>query len=339
MTDYVPTDWVEHETLVDAARMNKIEAGIDTAHDEAHAAQADADAAQVAADEAANAAANAQAAADAAQADADAASATIDSGRLGPGSLLISDWNAAIDNGWYHADPGAHAPSAFAGSLVIGRVERAEGFVTQTCWQYALANSTLAPKYERRYDGSWGPWLAVAGGGGGADLSYDGDWVAGTYQDGDVVIKDGIAYLCVGGPTTVAPDPAPWGAAGLPPVVNGQWIKGVGGAAVWSPITVADVAGAIGGHPNSSMWPAGAKLARGGGTYSIATGDPVTVEITLPAAWPSAHYMFIATFWPAAHWNIIVRGCLPSGNTGGFVTFANGGAAQNVNLSWLSVGA
>lgn len=34
-------------------------------------------------------------------------------------------------------------------------------------------------------------------------------------------------------------------AASLPqPVVNGQWIKGVGGAAVWSPIAVADVAGA-----------------------------------------------------------------------------------------------
>jgi len=51
--------------------------------------------------------------------------------------------------------------------------------------------------------------------GGGADLSYDGDWVAGTYQDGDVVVKDGIAYLCVGGPTTAAPDPAPWGAAAM----------------------------------------------------------------------------------------------------------------------------
>ena len=47
----------------------------------------------------------------------------------------------------------------------------------------------------------------------GAALSYDGDWVAGTYQDGQVVIRNGIAYLCVGGPTTVAPDPVPWGLA------------------------------------------------------------------------------------------------------------------------------
>ena len=31
------------------------------------------------------------------------------------------------------------------------------------------------------------------------------------------------------------------GASYVPPVVNGQWLKGVGGAAVWSPITPADV--------------------------------------------------------------------------------------------------
>lgn len=48
---------------------------------------------------------------------------------------------------------------------------------------------------------------------------------------------------------TVAPDPVTtkWiplggGVTGIPvPVVNGQWVKGVGGAAVWSAITPADV--------------------------------------------------------------------------------------------------
>lgn len=47
----------------------------------------------------------------------------------------------------------------------------------------------------------------------GTDLSFDGDWVAGTYQEGDTVVKDGIVYLCVGGPTAVAPDPTLWGLA------------------------------------------------------------------------------------------------------------------------------
>jgi len=44
----------------------------------------------------------------------------------------------------------------------------------------------------------------------GAALTYRGDWVAGTYVDGDVVVLGGIAYLCVGGPTIVAPDSNLW---------------------------------------------------------------------------------------------------------------------------------
>lgn len=69
----------------------------------------------------------------------------------------------------------------------------------------------------------------------GADLSFDGDWVAGTYADGDVVVKDGVSFMCVGGPTTVAPDPTLWGALAnqIPAVQNGKWLKGAGGAMVW----------------------------------------------------------------------------------------------------------
>ena len=44
-------------------------------------------------------------------------------------------------------------------------------------------------------------------------LAYRGDWVAGSYQDGDVVVNNGVAFLCVGGPTTDVPDTAPWGLA------------------------------------------------------------------------------------------------------------------------------
>jgi hypothetical protein len=56
------------------------------------------------------------------------------------------------------------------------------------------------------------PWIPVWG---GAGLAYKGDWAAGTFVDGDIVVKDGIAYLCVGGPTALAPDPIPWGQAGM----------------------------------------------------------------------------------------------------------------------------
>jgi hypothetical protein len=55
-------------------------------------------------------------------------------------------------------------------------------------------------------------WVPIFAGGGG--LTYGGDWSAATtYKDGDVVIKDGVAFICVGGPTTVPPDVLVWGLA------------------------------------------------------------------------------------------------------------------------------
>jgi hypothetical protein len=78
-----------------------------------------------------------------------------------------------------------------------------------------------------------------------------------TYNDGDCAIgTDGILYMCVKN-GTVGSAPAKWPGAGIPqgaigpqgpagvgiptPVVNGQWIKGSGGAAVWSALSLADI--------------------------------------------------------------------------------------------------
>jgi len=58
-------------------------------------------------------------------------------------------------------------------------------------------------------------WISASGSGATLDLKYDGSWVAGTYNDGDIVIgADGITYLCVVNGTTTAP--VPW-ATGIPP--------------------------------------------------------------------------------------------------------------------------
>jgi hypothetical protein len=84
-----------------------------------------------------------------------------------------------------------------------------------------------------------------------------------TYYDGDCAIgSDGVLYMCVKdgtigtapvkwpgrmGPQGPKGDTGPQGiqGVGIPmPVVNGQWIKGVGGAAVWSPIAPIDIGGA-----------------------------------------------------------------------------------------------
>jgi hypothetical protein len=88
------------------------------------------------------------------------------------------------------------------------------------------------------------PW--PGGGGQPPDLiKYLGDYSAATtYYDGDVVIgSDGFSYMCCkDGTVGVAPVPFPGSNGGIPlPVQNGKWIKGVGGAAVWSSITPADV--------------------------------------------------------------------------------------------------
>lgn len=55
-------------------------------------------------------------------------------------------------------------------------------------------------------------WIPASG---GTDLVYEGEHVPDTeHQDGDIVIKDGIAYVAVR-PTNAAPDPEPWRAVGI----------------------------------------------------------------------------------------------------------------------------
>ena len=57
-------------------------------------------------------------------------------------------------------------------------------------------------------------WTLGSGGGGGADLRYNGAYAGANYTDGDIVIgADGISYLCVK-PTSAAP--TPWAAAPFP---------------------------------------------------------------------------------------------------------------------------
>jgi hypothetical protein len=109
-------------------------------------------------------------------------------------------------------------------------------------------------------------WISASGGGGSTDLRYNGAYTAGSYTDGDIVIgSDGIAYIAVK-PTTTAPvpwtgiagptgPPGPQGAQGptgatgpagpgIPTVQNNKWLRGSGGAAVWSNIAAADIGGA-----------------------------------------------------------------------------------------------
>ena len=58
----------------------------------------------------------------------------------------------------------------------------------------------------------------------GANLTYQGDWLNGTpYVDGDVVVSNGVAYLCVGGPTVVPPDSNLWDDSAAP-IITTPWV-------------------------------------------------------------------------------------------------------------------
>jgi hypothetical protein len=75
---------------------------------------------------------------------------------------------------------------------------------------------------------------------GGVNLDYKGSWVAGSYVDGDVVVHQGVTYMCVR-PTSAAPVPWPLASASAsygpnPPAnpVDGQiWMLPVGDGVVW----------------------------------------------------------------------------------------------------------
>ena len=80
---------------------------------------------------------------------------------------------------------------------------------------------------------------------GGSDLVYEGAHVPATaHQDGDIVIKDGQAYIAVR-PTNAAPDPSEWGAIGTvgapgPTGPQGpQGPQGPAGAAGVAPLVIA----------------------------------------------------------------------------------------------------
>src|SRR5215471_6332747 len=54
----------------------------------------------------------------------------------------------------------------------------------------------------------WVPMWALASGAFSGDLVYKGAYAAGSYKDGDIVVLNGITYICVR-PTSAAPNPWP----------------------------------------------------------------------------------------------------------------------------------
>ena len=83
-------------------------------------------------------------------------------------------------------------------------------------------------------------WVALWSLTGGVALDYKGSWAAGSYTDGDVVVHQGVTYMCVR-PTSAAPVPWPLASGSAsygtsPPAnpVDGQiWMLPASDGVVW----------------------------------------------------------------------------------------------------------
>ena len=129
----------------------------------------------------------------------------------------------------------------------------------------------------------------------GSDLVYEGAHVPATaHQDGDIVVKDGIAYIAVR-PTNAAPDPTPWSAVGLPAVgivaegrAKTQWETAISMPGVdWADVTTL----ALG--------------ANGTAYYPFLTQTPITtdqIRFEVTAAAPAASVVRLAVYNADIDW-------------------------------------
>jgi hypothetical protein len=173
MADYVPTDWVDFATPVNAANLDKMEAGIDTAHQEI-----------------------------------DALDGRLDTVEGKPALPTV------VDGQWVKGVGGVPVWASIAQADVTGLVAALGA-------KEALVNKGAVNGYAPLGADQKVPLTNLPddiGGGGGAELVFEGDYVPATeYQDGDYVMKDGVVYVCVGGPTTAPPDSTLWPMAGTAP--------------------------------------------------------------------------------------------------------------------------
>jgi hypothetical protein len=163
-----------------------------------------------------------------------------------------------------------------------------------------------------------------------------------TYNDGDCAIgADGILYMCVKN-GTVGTAPVKWPGAGNPqgaigpqgpagvgiptPVVNGQWVKGVGGAAVWSALTLADI-------PNAAAKPGYGTSLPASPTDGL---EYILVDsLTAPTRSWRCRYNGQAT-GSSYRWE--VHGATPIlGNSPGQVTVGGSGAWTNIVASSITL--
>lgn len=87
----------------------------------------------------------------------------IDAGRLGLVAKSITDWNDALDNGWYMGNGAANGPPA-SGGWYLGNVEShgSSGWRTQTVHQFTGDGAADTRTYRRAHNtGVWEDWYKL----------------------------------------------------------------------------------------------------------------------------------------------------------------------------------
>jgi hypothetical protein len=125
----------------------------------------------------------------------------------------------------------------------------------------------------------------------GADLDYIGDYVSGTYNDGDIVVgTDGIAYLCVKAGVTTPPEPWPTIAA-VPLPLHATSHNAGGGDA----LTVTS----LGGYPGGT-----ANFLRSDGTFAVPPVGALPANVALTDAANSfTQDQTVSKDFPRIGWN------------------------------------
>src|SRR4029077_16853623 len=176
------------------------------------------------------------------------------------------------------------------------------------------------------------------GGGGSGARQYVGAYnPATTYNDGDYVIgPDGITYVCVV-TGTVGIAPTAWSSGcwiQIPPVVNRQWSKGFGGAAVWAPITPADISGGV------NTYGANAKVQYGSNVMQSDSAGLCTIGYPVPFGGPAYGVVGINGDANAAQVTIGTRGNYDTYWVPELRFCVGGGIAASVlcRINWIAFG-
>jgi hypothetical protein len=146
--------------------------------------------------------------------------------RLQTGGQQVTDWNAATQAGWYwgnyNAINGPPAGGVYLAGIVYVEDDLPVGggtpyAIRQQVWSIedATANNTnrlpinQASWARSRIGGQWGAWISLDD-----RLTYTGNYASVYYNEGEIVVLNGVAYLC-----TKSTNSAPVAWPGGPPAI------------------------------------------------------------------------------------------------------------------------